>query len=230
MVITRLPSRTSHAHVLRFAHFAIKNQPRRWQWRGYPLEKTGHALQDEAQLQVLTTRVTRAQRGAIVLMLDDGLSCEDILTQIAALSRGRVSASFTLISTGLKEESATRVPNRRNRFETSELIPSLASPRSNTRPHRAMQFLGVEDRNTESRDRDKEQTLISGSRRSRHHREINSREIRTPSANDRPSRIDPATRTARDRARITTAASDSVRRGSATIPALTNDVDRLARR
>jgi DNA-binding FrmR family transcriptional regulator len=60
-------------------------------------KKTPHVLQDQAQLGAITKRVKRAhgQMGAIVRMLEEGRSCEDIVTQMAA--------AFTLISASLKE-------------------------------------------------------------------------------------------------------------------------------
>ncbi len=64
-----------------------------------------HALQDQAQLQAISKRVKRAhgQMGAIVRMLDEGRSCEDIVTQMAAVAKAVNTAAFTLISASLKE-------------------------------------------------------------------------------------------------------------------------------
>ncbi len=62
-------------------------------------------LQDQIQLAAITKRVKRAhgQMGAIVRMLDEGRSCEDIVTQMAAVAKAVNTAAFTLISASLKE-------------------------------------------------------------------------------------------------------------------------------
>jgi DNA-binding FrmR family transcriptional regulator len=64
-----------------------------------------HVLQDEDQLVAITKRVKRAhgQMGAIVRMLEEGRSCEDIVTQMAAVGKAVNTAAFTLISASLKE-------------------------------------------------------------------------------------------------------------------------------
>ena len=69
------------------------------------MKKTPHVLQDEAQLEAITKRVKRAngQMGAIVRMLEEGRSCEDIVTQMAAVAKAVNTAAFTLISANLKE-------------------------------------------------------------------------------------------------------------------------------
>jgi DNA-binding FrmR family transcriptional regulator len=68
-------------------------------------EKTPHVLQDQMQLEKITKRVKRAhgQMGAIVRMLEEGRSCEDIVTQMAAVAKAVNTAAFTLISANLKE-------------------------------------------------------------------------------------------------------------------------------
>lgn len=64
-----------------------------------------HVLQDRTQVEAITKRVKRAngQMGAIVRMLEDGRSCEDIVTQMAAVTKAVNTAAFTLISASLKE-------------------------------------------------------------------------------------------------------------------------------
>ncbi|MBW8078277.1 MAG: metal-sensing transcriptional repressor [Gallionella sp.] len=68
-------------------------------------EKTPHVLSDQAQLESITKRVKRAhgQLGAVVRMLEEGRSCEDIVTQMAAVAKAVNTAAFTLISANLKE-------------------------------------------------------------------------------------------------------------------------------
>ena len=64
-----------------------------------------HALNDEAQLDAIVKRVKRAhgQMGAVVRMLEEGRSCEEVVTQMAAVSKAINTAAFTLISSSLKE-------------------------------------------------------------------------------------------------------------------------------
>ena len=68
-------------------------------------QKTQHVLQDQGQLETITKRVKRAhgQMGAIVRMLEEGRSCEEIVTQMAAVAKAVNTAAFTLISANLKE-------------------------------------------------------------------------------------------------------------------------------
>ena len=51
------------------------------------------------------TRVTRAQGqlGGIVKMLEEGRSCDEIVTQMSAVSKAVQTAAFTLISASLEE-------------------------------------------------------------------------------------------------------------------------------
>jgi DNA-binding FrmR family transcriptional regulator len=62
-------------------------------------------LDDDAQLSAISKRLRRAhgQLGAIVRMLDEGASCEEIVIQMAAVSKAVNTAAFTLISASLKE-------------------------------------------------------------------------------------------------------------------------------
>lgn len=62
-------------------------------------------LHDEAQLGKIVLRVKRAngQLGAIVKMLDEGRSCDEIVTQMAAVSKAVHTAAFMLISSSLRE-------------------------------------------------------------------------------------------------------------------------------
>jgi DNA-binding FrmR family transcriptional regulator len=64
-----------------------------------------HTLNDDDQLSAISKRLRRAhgQLGAIVRMLDEGASCEEIVTQMAAVSNAVNTAAFNLISASLKE-------------------------------------------------------------------------------------------------------------------------------
>jgi len=83
--------------------------------------KTSHVLQDQAQVDALTKRVKRAhgQMAAIVRMLEEGRSCEDIVTQMAAVSKAVNTAAFTLISASLKECIIDQA------IDSDEIVPRL---------------------------------------------------------------------------------------------------------
>ena len=67
--------------------------------------KVTHVLQDERQNDAIMKRVKRAQgqMGAVVRMLEEGRSCEEIVTQMAAVAKAVNTAAFTLITSSLKE-------------------------------------------------------------------------------------------------------------------------------
>lgn len=64
-----------------------------------------HVLQNEETIAAIITRVKRAQGqlGGIVRMLEDGRNCDEIVTQMSAVSKAVHTAAFTLISTSLEE-------------------------------------------------------------------------------------------------------------------------------
>jgi DNA-binding FrmR family transcriptional regulator len=68
-------------------------------------KKVTHILSDEEQVEAITKRVKRAhgQLGAVVRMLEEGRSCDEIVTQMSAVSKAVNTAAFTLISASLKE-------------------------------------------------------------------------------------------------------------------------------
>jgi DNA-binding FrmR family transcriptional regulator len=70
-----------------------------------PTTELSHVLHDEDQVEAITKRLKRAhgQMGAIVRMLEEGRSCEDIVIQMAAVGKAIHTAAFTLISASLKE-------------------------------------------------------------------------------------------------------------------------------
>ena len=67
--------------------------------------QVSHALQDQQQVIAISKRLKRAhgQMGAVVRMLEEGRSCEDVVTQMAAVSKAINTAAFTLIAASLKE-------------------------------------------------------------------------------------------------------------------------------
>jgi len=64
-----------------------------------------HILQNEETLAAIMTRIKRAQGqlGGIVKMLEEGRSCDEIVTQMSAVSKAVHTAAFTLISASLEE-------------------------------------------------------------------------------------------------------------------------------
>ncbi|CAB4336837.1 MAG: metal-sensing transcriptional repressor [Actinobacteria bacterium] len=66
---------------------------------------TDHVISDQIAIAELRKRLRRAegQIGGIIRMLDDGRSCQDIVTQLAAVSKAIDKSAFSLISTGLRE-------------------------------------------------------------------------------------------------------------------------------
>ena len=64
-----------------------------------------HVLSDPTTLDAITKRLKRAngQLGAVVRMLEEGRTCEDIVTQMAAVGKAINTAAFTLIAANLEE-------------------------------------------------------------------------------------------------------------------------------
>jgi DNA-binding FrmR family transcriptional regulator len=70
-----------------------------------PNKKISHVLADIDQVEQIAKRVKRAhgQLGAVVRMLEEGRNCEEIVTQMSAVTKAVNTAAFTLISSSLKE-------------------------------------------------------------------------------------------------------------------------------
>ena len=68
-------------------------------------KKMAHVLSDAEQIDAITKRVKRAQGqlGAVARMLEEGRNCEEIVTQMSAVSKAVNTAAFTLIAASLKE-------------------------------------------------------------------------------------------------------------------------------
>lgn len=68
-------------------------------------KKITHVLSDQDQTEAIANRVKRAhgQLGAVVRMLEEGRNCDEIVTQMSAVSKAVNTAAFTLISASLKE-------------------------------------------------------------------------------------------------------------------------------
>ena len=64
-----------------------------------------HVLQDEEQIEAIGKRLKRAhgQLAAVIRMMEEGRNCDEIVTQMSAVSKAVNTAAFTLISTSLRE-------------------------------------------------------------------------------------------------------------------------------
>jgi DNA-binding FrmR family transcriptional regulator len=60
---------------------------------------------DPTAMRPVTNRLKRAQGqlAAVLRMLEDGRDCEDVVTQLAAVSRALDRAGFAIVATGLKQ-------------------------------------------------------------------------------------------------------------------------------
>ncbi len=60
---------------------------------------------DPDTLGPITNRLKRAhgQLGAVLRMVEEGRDCEEVVTQLAAVSRALDRAGFAIIATGLKQ-------------------------------------------------------------------------------------------------------------------------------
>jgi hypothetical protein len=70
-----------------------------------PAKKINQVLSDVEQVDAISKRIKRAQGqlGAVARMLEEGRNCEEIVTQMSAVSKAVNTAAFTLISASLKE-------------------------------------------------------------------------------------------------------------------------------
>lgn len=62
-------------------------------------------VSDPEAIKEITHRLRRAQGqlGGIISMLEDGRSCQDVVTQLAAVSKAVDRAAFSLIATSMRE-------------------------------------------------------------------------------------------------------------------------------
>ena len=83
-----------------------------------------HVLSDEEQIQAISTRIKRAngQMTAVIRMLEEGRACDEVVTQMAAVSKAINTAAFTLISASLKE---CLLDGKRNSKDVTEQLQKL---------------------------------------------------------------------------------------------------------
>lgn len=89
-----------------------------------PTKNKAHVLEDAEQLDAVLKRMKRAQGqvAAVVRMLEEGRSCEDVVHQMAAVGKAVNTAAFTLISASLKE---CLIEDGRHQAETTEKLQKL---------------------------------------------------------------------------------------------------------
>ena len=60
---------------------------------------------DPEQMAKVSNRLKRAQGqlAAVIRMIDEGKSCEDVVTQLSAVSRALDRAGFAIIATGMRQ-------------------------------------------------------------------------------------------------------------------------------
>jgi len=70
-----------------------------------PRQPAGHTVGGPEALKTVRDRLRRAQGqiGGVLAMLDDGRSCQEIVTQLAAASKAVDRAAFALLAAGLRE-------------------------------------------------------------------------------------------------------------------------------
>ena len=68
-------------------------------------KKVGYVLTDQDQVDEIVKRINRAhgQLGAVARMLEEGRTCNEIVTQMAAVTKAVNTAAFSLISANLKQ-------------------------------------------------------------------------------------------------------------------------------
>jgi len=87
-------------------------------------ESISHVLSNQEDISAISARMKRAngQMAAVVRMLDEGRNCEEIVTQMAAVSKAINTAAFVLISSSLKE---CLVENKGNSDQVSKKLQKL---------------------------------------------------------------------------------------------------------
>jgi DNA-binding FrmR family transcriptional regulator len=87
-------------------------------------KKVAHVLSDAEQVAAISKRIKRAQGqlGAVARMLDEGRNCDEIVTQMSAVSKAVNTAAFTLLSASLKE---CLVEGKSNTEEVSAQLQKL---------------------------------------------------------------------------------------------------------
>ena len=83
---------------------------------------------DPEQMTTVVKRLKRAQGqiGGIIRMIEDGRNCDDIVMQLAAVSKEDDRAGFTTISIGLRQCMEQPDPDPLDQAKMEKLFLSLA--------------------------------------------------------------------------------------------------------
>lgn len=83
---------------------------------------------DSIELEAVVRRLQRAQGqiGGIVQMIQEERNCQDIITQLAAVSKAIDRAGFAVISVGLQQCISASPDGQANTSELEKLFLSLA--------------------------------------------------------------------------------------------------------
>ena len=86
--------------------------------------KASHVLTDEEQVVQISNRLKRAhgQLGAVLRMIEEGRNCDEIITQMSAVSKAINTAAFTLLTSSMKE---CLTEKRKDSEEVSENLQKL---------------------------------------------------------------------------------------------------------
>lgn len=87
-------------------------------------KNTSHVLQNQEQVDAIVKRIKRAQGqlGAVARMIEEGRSCDEVVTQISAATKAINTAAFALISSSLEE---CILAGKSNQEEVTEKLQKL---------------------------------------------------------------------------------------------------------
>lgn len=87
-------------------------------------KSSSHVLRNEEQVTAIVKRIKRAQGqlGAVARMIEEGRSCDEVITQISAASKAINTAAFALISSSLEE---CIIEGKNNQGEVTEKLQKL---------------------------------------------------------------------------------------------------------
>ncbi|MEU9670981.1 metal-sensitive transcriptional regulator [Streptomyces bobili] len=79
------------------------------------------------ELKSALNRLRRAQGqlAGVIRMIEEGRDCEDVVTQLAAVSRALDRAGFSIIATGLEQCMTSEDPEVRNSAEMRSRLEKL---------------------------------------------------------------------------------------------------------
>ena len=77
--------------------------------------------QDEMQAVVKRLRRAQGQIGGVLKMIEDGRECQDIVTQLAAVSKALDRAGFSIVASAMKDCLTDPEGNSHDGMTTEEL-------------------------------------------------------------------------------------------------------------